>query len=203
MSEQQKETPLEPQSNSPPKSHYFVQKYEDEEGNRICAYCGKKFKSNYPSKKYCCQECYYQATKTVKAIWFQKNKQRINEKRRKSYKKKPKRKPKYTFRDRKQVTVNRISYQKCIIIKRELVLKELMTFQIESKFNRREKGKIRYKRNDSKIKDPIRCEYIIKKLNELGLPFTKIEEVEIPEFYDVIPVSPLFYKMKDTPPEFS
>lgn len=109
------------------KSHYFVQKPPEKSPGKVryCAYCGMPFETNYPTKKYCTRDCYHKAIKGVKHDWYIKNHERIQNRREKErreqgmlpYEEFVKHQRGFKLRDR--------------VIKRDLILLELMNFQVK------------------------------------------------------------------------
>lgn len=141
------------------KSHYFVAPQEDFEGMIQCSYCGRYFKPKTYNNIYCSHECYEEAHRIQKAEWFQKNKQRLNEKRNERHHKKgirPREVANIQHQQRK--TRNRV-------IKQGLIYLELFDNQVHLNSIQ---DHINYNLTRKKFHPEI-CEYIRGKLQELEL----------------------------------
>lgn len=173
---------IPPNSESPPnsKSHFFVQKYDLEDGYRVCRICNEKFKPNRPKQIYCSKECYKIAVKTNQKIWYKKNRERLIDKQVK-YNRDRRAPPKPRFNERSFHLLNRLEYRKCTIIKRELIKKELLSCQLLTySAKRKNKNKLNFYTDRRKF-DGDKVEFIKKKLAEYDLPEGYTYPVEFPE----------------------
>lgn len=153
------------------KSHYFVAPHpEEDQGIKYCLNCGKPFPCKKKSKKYCSQECYKEATKRNKAIWFQKNKPRIRN-RVKNYKERIKI---YEVPKLKEKKVNPfILKARDLIIKKKLIKMELLSFQIFSDNHDRELPPAEYGSGHYYVKED-RVAFIKERLKVFELYFDQI-----------------------------
>lgn len=151
------------------KSHYFVQNYDLEDGYKVCRICNKKFKPSTRKRIYCSDECYKKALKVTQKRWYQQNRERLIAKQI-EYEKNKRPPPKLKISNRKKGKLAILEYKKCIIIKRELIKKELLSYQLLNrsvKYERRKKHSFmncRHGVNEEKV------EFIKNKLKELDLP---------------------------------
>lgn len=152
------------------KSHFFVQNGSGfiKEGYKQCPYCGVLFKPIHGNQKYCCHEHYKENVKKLKKEWKDRNKDRLNARRREKYNE--------TKEDNVKTSTLRIKARKKRnkIIKAELVNLTLMTFQckyarFDLRFNWRRDG-------CSKWANYPRDKIIKAQLHDKGLYSVEIEE---------------------------
>ena len=162
-----------------PKTSYFVQHNTGKGDLERCPECGKEFKKGRYNQIYCSRECYHDAHVKQVNINYKRKRDVINRKRREKRRierenrpPKIKKVPKPRFRIRNKDTLNVIRYKRDILIKAELVKKELLTIQVLSGEVKAQNKKdmigiyhtMRHDINEERL------EYIQKKLNYYDLP---------------------------------
>ncbi len=155
------------------KSHYFVAPPpKPEEGIKYCVNCGKAFPKQ-GKRKYCSPECYKEATKKIKAQWYQDNRKRINN-RKKRYLKKIKKYEKPPLHEKK--VSHFILRSRDLIIKRELIKMELLDFQVFSDNHFRELPPVKMESAKYHVRRD-RVAFIQERLREFDLFFDQVLKV--------------------------
>lgn len=166
-----------------PKTSYFVQHNTGKGDLERCPECGKEFKKERYNQIYCSRECYHDAHVKQVNINYHRKRDEINKKRREKRRRdresrppKPRGRksslPKPIFRKRSNYDLRIIHFKRDILIKKELINKELLTCQVLGDFTRGQNKREfagRYHRMREGVHEE-RMEYIKEKLKNYDLP---------------------------------
>lgn len=161
------------------KSHYFVANYDLEDGYRVCRICNNKFKPNVNNQIYCSKDCYHKAVKITQKRWYAQNRERLIEKQI-EYERNKRPPPKYKFRKRSKTLLKSLEYKKCIVIKQELIKKELLSCQLLTYSAKRENRKQKLFSKDRHGFNQEKVDFIKKELSFFGLPTGSTYPVDFP-----------------------